>query len=91
MEIQNDPQFSEFTPGSVVVYGFHGLCSVLSIEERAVSGESIRFYKLQVQKSALSRSKKLEPAIWLPVHSAKKAGLRPPVEKETLLVFGRTP
>src|SRR5262249_54511942 len=37
------------------------------------------FYKLEVQKPALSRSQRQEPAIWVPVDSARIKGLRPPM------------
>lgn len=72
-------QDGEFPIGTEVIYGIHGKCQVLTIESREVSGQASRFYKLEVQKSALSRSAKREPAIWLPVASARAQGLRPPM------------
>jgi RNA polymerase-interacting CarD/CdnL/TRCF family regulator len=73
---------TEFTPGTAVVYGMLGKCSVTSVENREINGETIRFYKLEVQKSALSRSTRQEPAIWIPVASARERGLRPVMTKE---------
>lgn len=81
MDEQNNLN-GEFTLGSSVVYGMHGRCSVVSIETRSVGNESIPFYKLEIQKSALSRSNRREPAIWLPVNSARSRGLRPPMSVE---------
>ncbi len=72
----------EFKPGSTVVYALHGKCTVLAVETRTIDGEAIRFYKLEVLKSALSRSTRQEPAIWLPVTSAKDRGLRNPIQRE---------
>jgi RNA polymerase-interacting CarD/CdnL/TRCF family regulator len=65
-----------FTPGTVVVYGMHGKCTVLGIETRQIGGESLTLYKLEVLKSALSRSTRREPAIWVPVSKAAETGLR---------------
>lgn len=72
----------EFVPGSTVIYGMHGKCNVLAVETKKVGEQYIRFYKLEVQKSALSRSTRPEPAIWLPVDSAKDRGLRNPINRE---------
>lgn len=71
----------EILPGSAVIYGMHGRCSVLGIESRQVAGENVRFYKLEVQKPALSRSTRQEPAIWVPVAIAKDRGLRRPMDR----------
>jgi RNA polymerase-interacting CarD/CdnL/TRCF family regulator len=72
---------TEFVPGSSVVYGLHGKCKIVSIDARSVEGKSIRFYRLQLQKSPLSRSNRNDPAIWVPTENAKTLGLRPPMEK----------
>ncbi len=83
METQNPiemPQ-TEFPPGSSVIYAMHGKCNVLGTETRSLGGESIRFYKLELKKSMLSRSSRLEPAIWVPVATAKNRGLRAPMTK----------
>jgi RNA polymerase-interacting CarD/CdnL/TRCF family regulator len=73
---------TEFIPGSCVVYGLHGKCTVVGIEERTVGTSAIRFYKLEPQKSPLARTTRKSPAIWLPVNSAKENGLRAPMTKE---------
>src|ERR1700733_8843100 len=72
---------NEFLPGSTVIYAMHGKCYVLGTETRSMGGESIRFYKLELKKSTLSRSSRLEPAIWVPVATAKDRGLRAPMTK----------
>jgi RNA polymerase-interacting CarD/CdnL/TRCF family regulator len=71
-----------FTPGSQVIYGMHGKCSVLAVETREAGGKSFSFYKLEIQKSPLSRSTRHEPAIWVPVETAQERGLRQPSNKE---------
>src|SRR5689334_19976378 len=83
METQNPSELSqpEFLPGSSVIYAMHGKCHVLGTETRSHCGESIRFYKLEIKKSALSRSSRQEPAIWVPVATAKDRGLRSPMSK----------
>lgn len=72
----------EFQPGSTVIYGLHGRCTLISIEQREVSGQKLRFYRLELQKSPLSRSSRKEPAIMVPVESARERGLRAPMNKE---------
>jgi RNA polymerase-interacting CarD/CdnL/TRCF family regulator len=81
METQTPTHSSEaeFPAGSPVIYAMHGKCQVLGIENRSLGSEQIRFYKLEVKKSALSRSGKLEPAIWVPVSTARDRGLRAPM------------
>ena len=83
METQNSSEMSqhEFQPGSSVIYAMHGKCHVLGTEVRSHAGESIRFYKLEIKKSTLSRSSRHEPAIWVPVATAKDRGLRAPMSK----------
>jgi RNA polymerase-interacting CarD/CdnL/TRCF family regulator len=73
---------SEIPVGSVVVYAMHGKCTISAVETRALAGETLRLYKLEVQKSALSRSTRQEPAIWVPVSSAKVRGIRSPMSTE---------
>ncbi len=73
---------SPFQPGSPVIYAMHGKCAVISVETRQTSGESIEYYKLEIQKSPLSRSTRQEPAIWVPVSSARERGLRSPMASE---------
>lgn len=72
----------EFQPGTTVIYALHGRCTVLSVEAREMGGEKMRFYKLEPQKSSLSRSTKPEPAIWVPVDMAADRGLRAPMSSE---------
>jgi len=70
---------SDIPVGSSVIYALHGRCTVTAIETRELAGSSQRFYKLEVQKSALSRSNRFEPAIWVPVSTAKSRGIRAPM------------
>lgn len=70
---------TEFLPGSFVIYAMHGKCHILGTETRTLSGLPILFYKLEIKKSALSRSTKQEPAIWVPVENARDRGLRAPM------------
>lgn len=72
-------QTSAFEPGTTVIYGLHGKCTVLGVETRESGGQAQSFYKLEVQKSNLSRSTRQEPAIWVPLPSARSKGLRLPV------------
>ncbi len=72
----------EFSPGTTVCYGLHGKCQVSSIETKQIGDELQSFYLLKVVKSPLARSNKQEPAIWLPVKSAKDRGLRLPMTRE---------
>lgn len=75
-------QTGTFETGTSVVYALHGKCTVIGIEERTVSDQRLQFYKLEVQKSALSRSTRQEPAIWIPVNSAIDRGVRLPMTSE---------
>lgn len=78
----------EFLPGMTVIYATHGRCHLIGIVSREVNGKTIHFYKLERQKSSLSRSNKKEPAIWIPVKAAKEQGLRLPIApKETEAVL----
>jgi RNA polymerase-interacting CarD/CdnL/TRCF family regulator len=69
-----------FEPGTPVIYGLHGKCLILSVETREAAGQTQSFYKLEVQKSNLSRSTRQEPAIWVPLPSARAKGLRRPIQ-----------
>ena len=69
----------EFQPGSSVIYGIHGKCSILSVEQRSAGGQSVHYYKLEPVKSSFSRSQRQEPSIWVPVSSAQEKGLRTPM------------
>jgi RNA polymerase-interacting CarD/CdnL/TRCF family regulator len=83
MEKTATEQATPFPLGTEVIYAMHGKCSLSAIETRTVGGESIQFYKLEVQKPALSRSTRQEPAIWVPVNSARERGMRAPMDKDT--------
>lgn len=72
----------EFKSGTAVIYGTYGKCQIDAIESHTINGKQIQFYKLQLQKSSLSRSKRKDPAIWIPTHSAKEQGLRTPINSE---------
>ena len=72
---------SEFQPGSSVIYAMHGKCSVLGTEVRSLEGKPIRFYKLGIKRSAFSRSNRQEPAIWVPISTARDLGLRAPMDR----------
>lgn len=79
---------SPFQPGTPVIYAMHGKCAVISVETRQTGGESIEYYKLEIQKSPLSRSTRQEPAIWVPVSSARERGMRSPLSaQDTESVF----
>lgn len=72
----------EFAVGETVMYPHHGRCTVAAIETRQLGSEEVRLYRLEVQKSNLSRSQKQEPAIWIPVQSAVQRGLRAPLSAD---------
>lgn len=71
-----------FKPGASVIYGIHGRCQIAAIETKKIGGEEIKFYKLEIQRPAASRSKKRVPAIWLPVANAESQGLRKPLDAD---------
>jgi RNA polymerase-interacting CarD/CdnL/TRCF family regulator len=68
-----------FEPGTSVIYGIHGKCSVLSVEQRVTNGSTVHYYKLEPVKSSFSRSQRQEPSIWVPVLNAQERGLRAPM------------
>lgn len=70
----------EISVGTTVIYGRNGKCRVSGVEIRMIGGAPVKLYKLEVQKSPLSRSSKHEPAIWVPVASAAQQGLRLPMD-----------
>lgn len=82
--LENEMTSGEFAPGTPVVYALHGRCNVMGIETRELGGQAMRFYKLEIQKSALSRSSRQEPAIWVPIENARERGLRAPINTGTL-------
>ena len=73
----------DFSIGATVIYGTHGKCVIRSIEARDIDGSTIPFYRLEVQKPALSRSTKMDPSIWLPVSAAPGRGLRAPMNQDS--------
>ena len=75
---------AEYQPGTMVIYGLHGKCAIAGIETRTVGNESLRLYKLEVQKPAASRSTRQEPAIWVPIAISKERGLRLPMTLEQI-------
>ena len=77
------PRQGTVDTGTTVVYGMHGKCVVRAVESRQHAGEAIAFYKLEPQKSALSRSTRQEPAIWVPLATAQERGLRAPVDADS--------
>ena len=78
-----DTTVQNFGIGTAVIYGLHGRCQITAIETRKVGSETQAFYKVEVQRSTLSRSKKPEPAIWVPVQTAMSRGLRAPMNGQT--------
>lgn len=77
-------QNSGFAIGSDVIYGFHGKCTIVAIENRQISDQQIPFYRLKQKKNLLSRSKKKEPEIWIPVDTATSLGMREPLSAQTM-------
>lgn len=77
----------EYLPGSILIYGMHGKCEVRSIETRTIGTETARYYKLEILKSALSRSTKQSPAIWVPIAKAKEQGLRERISDDQIEVL----
>lgn len=65
-----------FTTGSQAIYGLHGRCQILGIEEKLIGNETIAFYKVELAKPPIGKSKKSEAAIWIPVKNANQVGLR---------------
>src|SRR4051794_14582648 len=74
---------AEFQTGTQVIYALHGRATITSIETKRIADATIPFYKIEIQKSPLSRSTKAEPAIWIPIASAKEKGLRQPMDADT--------
>jgi RNA polymerase-interacting CarD/CdnL/TRCF family regulator len=75
------PSREEFAPGSPVVYGLIGRCTVLAVETKSIGQNTLRFYKLEAKKTVQTRSKNLESAIWVPVANAQEQGLRAPANQ----------
>ena len=80
-DLSSQQTHGEFSLGDPVVYGLHGKCRVAQIETRVMGGKTIRFYKLEVLKSALSRSSRSDPAIWVPITNSTDLGLRAPMNQ----------
>ncbi len=79
---ENQSQTQEFKAGTPVMYGLHGKCQVVGIEERRIGSETLHFYKLEPIRSSNSRSARKDPAIWVPVQAAQQQGLREPLHKD---------
>jgi len=89
METQNTPvtdlnTSTQFETGTTVIYGAHGKCTVVGCETKTIGSDQVSFYKLELQKSPLSRSQKKDPAIWVPIKTAKERGLRTPVSADDI-------
>lgn len=80
-EINTPNPYQEFQPGTSVIYALHGKCTITGIENRDCNGQSMKFYKLELQRSPLSRSTRQEPAIWVPLNQARQKGLRLAISK----------
>ncbi len=67
--------------GQQVVYGAHGVCSILDMEERVVDRKRISYYVLQPLEQSASR-------FYVPAHNESAlAKMRPLVDKQTLLAL----
>ena len=73
------PSGEPIPAGTPVIYGLLGRCTIASIESRTIEGQSLQLYKLEVLKPAASRTVRRDPAIWVPVKTAKDQGLRLPM------------
>lgn len=79
---QSSHSRGEFAIGTSVIYPSHGRCIIRAIESRNIDGNSIQFYRLEIQRSIFSRSNKQDPSIWIPVSTAVARGLREPITRE---------
>jgi RNA polymerase-interacting CarD/CdnL/TRCF family regulator len=77
-----DSSSGSFAVGTTVIYPMHGKCTIVATENRQIGGQSVPFYRIEIQKSSFSRSARQEPTIWVPVASAKERGLRLPISTE---------
>ncbi len=67
--------------GQRVVYGAHGVCDILDMEERMVDRKRISYYVLQPLEQSASR-------FYVPAHNENAlAKMRPLVDKQTLLTL----
>jgi RNA polymerase-interacting CarD/CdnL/TRCF family regulator len=73
---------ARFEVGQTVIYPMMGKCAVIGLEEKAVGGETLSLYKLEVQKSSFSRSTRQSPEVWVPVGAAIAKGLRLPLQAD---------
>ncbi len=65
--------------GMLVVYGAHGVCRILCMEDRVIDRKKLSYYVLQPVEQAASR-------FYIPVHNENAlAKLRPLVTRERLL------
>ena len=80
-QLQKEAPQTEFSLDSAVIYTLHGKCKITQIDTRTHEGNSIQFYKLEVQKSPLARTNRSDPAIWVPVSNSRNLGLRAPITR----------
>ncbi len=70
-----------YQPGQQVVYGGHGVCSILELEDRMVDRKPIRYYVLQPLEQSATR-------YYVPTHNENAlAKMRPLMDKEALLAL----
>jgi CarD family transcriptional regulator len=78
--MQTRVQKSLFKVGDKAVYPAQGVGEVISIEEKDIAGQRLKFYVLRI----LDTNRK----IMVPVDNARSVGLRPPIsEKEIQEIF----
>ena len=66
----------QFKVGDKAVYPAQGVAEVISIEEKDIAGNRMKFYVLRI----LDTNRK----IMVPVHNAKSVGLRPPISEQEI-------
>lgn len=68
-----------YTIGDQVVYGIHGVCHIVDVEQRTVDKKKIDYFVLRPLRN-------LQTQYYIPVHNeAALAKLRPLITKETIL------
>jgi CarD family transcriptional regulator len=74
MQPRTDKQL--FKVGDKAVYPAQGVAEVISIEEKDIAGNRLKFYVLRI----LDTNRK----IMVPIHNAKSVGLRRPISEEEI-------
>ncbi len=70
-----------YQPGQQVVYGGHGVCNILELEDRVVDKKTIRYYVLQPLEQSATR-------YFVPTHNENAlAKMRPLMKKEDMLAL----